>query len=262
MCLFLVLQTLFKGRSKPALCFIASLIFILLVGPVAKPLKTLYSYDLYRLNCTFPKPLEDLLSWLENNTGREGRILIEDSEFDSAHQYYGAHFPALFPERVKREFLCGPRPMYPIKHSYASFTSGVLFEKTISDYSLEELNEMFDLFNVKWAVIWSPESRDFFNRYPHYLVPLHTIDNFTIFQVNRTPSFFLKGKGTVTSDYNRIALSEISPEDSEIIISYHWMQGLATEPPRKIERVFLSGDPIGFIRILDPPSSLAVYNTY
>jgi hypothetical protein len=262
MCLFLVLQTLFKGRSKPAVCFIASLIFVLLVGPVAKPLKALYSYDLYRLNCTFPQPLTDLLAWFENNTSREGRILIEDSEFDSEHQFFGAHFPALFPERVKREFLCGPRPMYPIKHSYASFTSGVLFEREIGDYSLEELKEMFDLYNVKWVVIWSPESRDFFSRYPNYLLPLHRIDSFTIVQVNRTPSFFLKGKGIVLSDYNRIELDEISPEDSEIIISYHWMQNLATEPPRKIERVNLSGDPIGFIRILDPPHSLVVYNTY
>jgi hypothetical protein len=262
MCLFLVFQTLFKGRGKPTICFIAPLIFVLLVGPVAKPLKTLYSYDLYRLNCTFPQPLKDLLAWLEKNTGREGRILIEDSEFDTEHQYYGAHFPALFPEWVKREFLCGPRPMYPIKHSYASFTSGVLFERTISDYSLEELKEMFDLYNVQWVVIWSPESGDVFSRYPGYLVPLHKIDSFTIFQVKRTPSFFLKGRGTVKADYNRIELGEISPEGSEIIISYHWMQGLATEPPRKIDRVYLSGDPIGFIRILDPPRALVVYNTY
>jgi hypothetical protein len=262
MCIFLVLQTLFKGRSKLAVCFIASIIFVLLVGPVAKPFKALYSYDLYRLSCTFPKPLQDLLAWLENNTDRKGRILIEDSESDTEHQYYGAHFPALFPEQVKREFLCGPRPMYPIKHSYASFTSGVLFEKKISDYSLEELKEMFDLFNVKWIVSWSSESRDFFSRYPGYLVQLQTIDSFTMYEVQRTPSFFLKGEGTATSDYNRIELGEVTPQDSQIIISYHWMQGLRTKPPRKIERVFLGNDPIGFIRILDPPRSLVVYNTY
>ena len=121
---------------------------------------------------------------------------------------------------------------------------------------------MFDLYNVKWVVTWSPESLDFFSRYPEYLIPLHKIDSFTIFKVKRNPSFFLKGKGTVKSDYNRIELREISPQDSEIIISYHWMQGLATEPPRKIDRLYLGGDPIGFIRILDPPHSLVVYNTY
>ena len=77
------------------------------------------------------------LNWLENHTNREGRIIIEDSESDTFHQYYKAHLPALFPEYVKHEYLCSPRPMYP---SYTSFTSGVLFEKKIGDYTFEELN--------------------------------------------------------------------------------------------------------------------------
>ena len=108
--IYCTLQPLFRGKSLPAICFICSLIFAVLVGPVAKPLKAIYGYDLYRLSCAFPPPLTDLLTWLENHTSREGRILIEDSECDTEHQYYGAHFPALFPEYVKREYLCGPRP--------------------------------------------------------------------------------------------------------------------------------------------------------
>jgi len=35
--------------------------------------------------------------------------------------------------------------MYPIKHSYTSFTSGVLFEKEIGDYTFEELNYLPEL---------------------------------------------------------------------------------------------------------------------
>ena len=261
-CILLVYQFLLAGKSKPAIYFCVVLTLALLVGPVAKPLKAIYNYNLYRLNCDFPKPLTELLDWLEHNTSREGRILIEDSESDTGHQFYGAHFPALFPEYVKREFLCGPRPLYPIKHSYASFTSGVLFERNITDYTLEELKEMFDLYNVQWIVAWSQESLDFFNRYPGYLVSVTKIDHFTVYQVQRTPSFFLKGEGRVQSDYNRLELSQITPQGSEIVLSYHWMQGLKTEPPRTLERVFLGGDPIGFIRILDPPNKLVIYNAY
>ena len=262
MCMFLVLQTLFKGKTAPAACFIASIIFLLLVGPVIKPIKTIYNYNLYRLSCKFPTPLKELMDWLAANTDRGGRVLVEDSEYDSGHQFYGAHFPALFPEVVKREYLCGPRPMYPVKHSYASFTSGVLFERKITDYSLEELEQMFDLYNVKWIVCWSDTSKDFFDQYPDYLTSKGKIDRFTTYTVNRTPSFFLKGEGKVTSDYNRLELSQIGAEDNEIIISYHWMDQLRTEPERRMERVFIGGDPIGFIRILDPPGTLVIYNTY
>jgi hypothetical protein len=233
-----------------------------LVGPVAKPLKAIYTYNLYRLSCKFPTPLKELLNWLEEHTNREGRILIEDSEFDTLHQYYGAHLPALFPEYVKREYLCGPRPMYPIKHSYVSFTAGVLFEKKIEDYSLDELKKSFDLYNVKWIVCWLENSKNFFNQYPEYILKKAEIDKFTIYQVNRKPSFFLKGAGVIRSDYNRLELEQVVAQDSEIIINYHFMKDLKTNPERKLERVLLGDDPIGFIRILNPSRSLVIYNGY
>jgi len=260
--MLLSIHTLFKGRNMTASLFILSLAFVFLVYPVMKPLKAIYKYNLYRLSCNFPAPLKDLLNWIKEHTTREGRILIEDSEFDTGHQYYGAHLPALFPEYVKREYLCGPRPMYPIKHSYASFTAGVLFEKNIEDYSLEELKSSFKLYNVKWIVCWLEKSKDFLNQYPEYIVKTAEIDKFTIYQVKRKPSFFLKGEGKVKSDYNRLELNQIAAEDSEIIISYHFMKYLKTKPKRKLERVFLSDDPIGFIRIIDPPRSLTIYNGY
>jgi len=258
----LVLQNIFKGKSVTTILFISSLTFALLVGPVLKPLKIIYRDKLYRLNCEFPAPAKDLLNWLEANTTPEGRILLEDSEFDTDHQYYGAHLPALFPEYVKREFLCGPRPKYPIKHSYASFTAGLLFEKKIGDYSLDDLQQQFNLYNVKWIVCWSEESEEYFNHFPEYLMKLQEIDKFTVYQVNREPSFFIKGKGLVKSDYNRLELSHVVPQDSEVIINYHWMKYFKTDPPRKLERVFVGNDPVGFIRIVDPPKSLVIYNGY
>ena len=263
--IFLLFQTLLKGKGIPALCFSAALVFAVLVGPVVKPLKAIVSYNLYRLSCEFPPPLTELLSWLEEHTTRDGRILLEDSEFSREiprHAYYGGHFPALFPEKVQREFLCGPRPMYPIKHSYASFEAGVLFEKKIEDYSLEELKQHFDRYNVKWIVCWLEKSKNFFNQYPDYLVKQAEIDTFTIYEVTRNPSFFLKGAGVVQADYNQLALSQLAAADDEVIISYHWMQGLTTKPARKLERIFIGADPIGFIRIIDPPQSLVIYNGY
>jgi len=78
--------------------------------------------------------------------------------------------------------------------------------------------------------------------------------------VNREPSFFLKGNGKVTSGYKRIALSEITAEEGELIISYHFLKTLITIPERTVERVYLGGDPVGFIRIINPPRSLVIEN--
>lgn len=256
------LRALFEKRGVAARLFSAALLFALLVGPVIQPLKTIYSYNLYRLNCEFSPAVEELLAWLDEHTTREGRILLEDSEYDTGHRFGGAHLPALFPERVKREYLCGPRPMYPVKHSYASFTAGVLFEKRIEEYSREELQRQFDRYNVTWVVCWLDRSKEFFNRHPGYLTRENEIASFTIYRVNRKPSFFIKGSGEVSADYNRLELTGIVPENGVIIIGYHWMQALRTQPEISLEQAFLGGDPVGFIRITNPPPSLVIYNAY
>ena len=86
--------------------------------------------------------------------------------------------------------MCGPRPRYPVKHSFASFTRGELFEKDINLYTLSELKYMLKIFNVKWIVCWYEESINFFDRYPEYLNLLGVIDKFAIYEVNRNASFF------------------------------------------------------------------------
>jgi hypothetical protein len=204
----------------------------------------------------------DLLSWLEDHTGRDGRILIEDSEFDTAHQFYGGHLPALFPEHLKREYLCGPRPMYPIKHSYASFTAGLLFEKKLEDYSFEELASALETYNAKWIVCWLEQSKALFNQYPDYLIKMAEIDKFTIYEVKREPTFFLKGRGTIQADYNRLELRDLVAEDGEVVIKYHWMKYLKTDPPLTIQRAPVLNDPIGFIKIINPPEAVTIFNGY
>jgi hypothetical protein len=259
------LKILLQGRRIPAVTFISCAAFVLLYQPVVKPFITLFKLKPYRLSCAFPEKLGELLDFLGKNTTREGRILIEDSEYlreSPTHEYYGGHFPGLFPEYLKREYLCGPRPLYPIKHSYASFTRGVLFGRRVEEYRREELQKLFDLYNVKWIVCWFKSSKDFIDQFPEYISKIADIDNFSVYAVKREPSFFIKGKGTVRADYNRLELNNVSAEDDEIIISYHWMKTLKLAQGSSIERVFLGGDPVGFIKIKHPPQSLLIINAY
>ena len=121
---------------------------------------------------------------------------------------------------------------------------------------------MFDTYNVRWIVCWYEESKKFFERFPDYIIKIADIDKFIIYEVKRRPSFFIKGQGTVHSDYNRLELKNIVPEDNEIIISYHWMKNFKSIPPAQVERVFIAGDPVGFIKIKNPQTSLVIENSY
>jgi hypothetical protein len=257
---------LLKGRSSVASGYIICVAFVLLYRPVVRPFATFYNSKPFRMSCVFPGKLQGLLKYLETHTTRAGRILIEDSEYlrtvSPFHQFYGGHFPGLFPEYLQREYLCGPRPMYPIRHSYASFVRGVLFDKNIADYTEAGLKERFDTYNVKWIVCWYQESKKYLERFPAYIIKMADIDNFSIYEVIREPSFFLKGSGTVHADYNHLDLENVSAEDDEVIISYHWMKKLRLAQGGPIEQIFLEGDPIGFIRIKHPPRSLSIVNGY
>jgi len=257
---------LLKGRRPAAIAFIFWVAGVVLYRPVVRPFITLYYAKISQVSCVFPEKLRGLLKYLETHTTREGRILIEDSEYlrniSPAHQYYGGHFPGLFPEYLQREYLCGPRPMYPIKHSYASFVRGVLFDKDIADYTFAELQRCFATYNVKWIVCWYLESKKYFERFPDYIKKMADIDGFTIYEVKREPSFFIKGRGTVHADYNRLDLENVSSEDDVVIVSYHWMKKLRIAQGGPIEQIFLNGDPIGFIKIKHPPRSLSIVNGY
>ncbi len=266
--LAICLDLLFRARLRYESLMLSVLLFVMLYQPAVRPFLTIARNGLYRLNCTMPQPVAELIGFLGRHTTPEGRILIEDSEsinkpgYFEPEAYYGTHLPGLFPLLLKREYLCGPRPMYPIQHSFASFTRGVLFDRPIAGYTLTELRSAFDVFNVRWIVCWLDESRSFFNALPHYIRPLGTVGRFAVYEVLREPSFFIKGSGRVTSDYNRLELTDVQPEDGEVIISYHWMKYLTTDTGAVIERAMVGGDPVGFIKIKNPPARLTVYNGY
>jgi hypothetical protein len=223
------------------------------------------SYKIKRgeiLDATLPPHGWAMIEWIKENTAREGRILIEDAgEKWGGQKYFGGHLPALLPWYVKREFIGGPEPDYFIKHHFASFINGKLFQRDITDFSASLLQTYFDAYNIKWIIAWSDKSKAYFKRHASYIIYLHTIGEFSFYEVNRDPSFFLQGSGKLSADYNKIFVTEASA--GEIVIKYHWLSTLKTRPPLKIERCQILDDPIGFIRIYNGEiREFEIYNAY
>ena len=72
----------------------------------------------------------------------------------------------------------------------------------------------------------------------------------------------MKGAGKVKASYNRIDLDGLIAEDGEVVIAYHWMETLRATPDVKLERFMIGGDPVGLIKISNPPSFLTIRNSY
>ena len=188
--------------------------------------------------------------------------MLESSDFDSGHQWYGGHIEYLFPIWTNREYLDNSYRFNPLADTFTSFGSGELFWRPVGSFTADSLKAYFDLYNVKWIICWSEASRKAFGAFSPFIVPLAKIDKFQICRVERSPTYFLKGSGSSRSEANKIHLTGIKADGGEIIVSYHWMKFLRTDPPREVEKAFLLDDPVGFIKIKDPPPELVIYNNY
>lgn len=251
-------------RSWCVRAVIMLLVAAILYTPLLFPLAVMTKNGLYRLQSRMPEQVGQLLQVLEDHTDVSGRILIEDSESVDGRPeaFYGGHYPALFPLQLKRHYLCGPRPLYPIIHSYASFTEGVLFERPIEEYGLQEMQLMFDSYNVKWIVAWHEPSKRRFEQFPDYIRQIARVDKFTVYEVVREPSFFLRGSGIMEVDANEIRLRALKADNGSVVLSLHWLETLHADGDARIRRVDAAGDPVGFIAVETDAPEVTIRNRY
>lgn len=205
-------------------------------------------------------PMKRLVSWIKQETSSDARIMIEESAYESGNQYYDTFLIALLPKLTQREFIGGPYPYLGLRHGFAKFHASTLFGKQIGKFSPNRLKRYLDLYNVGWIVCFHPKSVLYFDGQPDYFLSRGKIDRFHLYEVNRKPSFILKGEGRVRSELNTIFVEEF--EGDELVLKYHWLKTFKTTPQVHIEPIFLLKDPVPFIRIKNPPSSLVIYNGY
>lgn len=243
--------------------FISLIVISYLIGTLlSTPYYHLLAKKDFRLVTRIPDPIEELTQWIKDNTSAEGRILIENSDFETNHQYYGTHLPYLFPLITNREYIGNYAYYTASLDTFTSFSSGHLFKRPIEEYTPEGLWPYINLYNIKWVIVWSDNSRAFFESSPHYFTFKKRIDKFFIYEANRMNTFFIKGQGKIKAELNRIELRNVKAEDGEIIIAYHWMKYLRTKPEITINQTFLLNDPVGFITLKNPPENVVIYNSY
>lgn len=210
-----------------------------------------------KLSYSLSPDYQRLIDWIKLNTSREGRILLEDSGWVTYHKHNGGHMPGLLAFYTNREFIGGP---YPYGKIFANFYEGWLFNRPIQQFSFPQLKKYMELYNIKWIISHSSQAIKYFSSSPRYFLFKDKIGDFNIYEVNRKADYFIKGEGKISAEINKIELSEIKGE--EIIIKYHWISTLKTKPERPIDSIEMLEDPNGFIRILNPPPSLLIYNGY
>lgn len=197
-----------------------------------------------------------IIDWVGRETPRDARVLFEESGDETGFVYDGMYLSSFLPHLTGRQLIGGPINLYNDRHHFAEFHSGKLFKRDIGAIADDELRNYLRLYNIGAVVAFHPASVKKLLSIPGLVTVDRRIGPIHLMKVNQPLSWFVEGDGKVHAGANRLELRDL--KGSQIVLKYHWVAGLNSEPAAKIEAVRLADDPIPFIKLIDPPSSLVL----
>lgn len=209
-----------------------------------------------RLRSGLNDDLQRIVEWIQRETPADGRVLFEESGDESGFVYDGVYLSSFVPHLTGRQLIGGPINLYNDRHHFAEFHSGRLFKRDVRTLSDAQLRDYLRLYNIGAVVAFHPESVQRLQALTGLVTVEQRIGPVHLMKVHQPLTWFVVGAGKVSAGSNRLELSELS--GSEVVLKYHWVDGLSATPPTTIEAIQMLDDPIPFIKLVAPPSSLTL----
>ncbi len=209
-----------------------------------------------RLRSRLIPELSAIVDWVERETPINARLLFEESGDESGFVYDRTYLSSLLPSLTGRQLIGGPINLYNDRHHFAEFHSGKMFKKDVQSISDEELRNYLRLYNIGAIVAFDPASIQRLQSIPGLVTIEQRVGSIHLMKVNQRLSWFLAGEGEVKAGFNRLELADL--KGNEVILKFHWVEGLTAAPPTRIEPVTMADDPIPFIKLVHPPSNVTL----
>jgi hypothetical protein len=194
-----------------------------------------------------------LTRFLDRSTNEEDRILVE---VNLAPLWVEGHVPraivihrfALLPLAVHRELIGYVGVSSFAVHRYARFQPGWLLGKRLAELSEPAVGAMLRRYAISWVVGCSGWTLSELRRFSSVLEETQHIGVCRAFRVREPErSRLLEGSGRVQADLDRLEVSEANGE--RLVLKYHWIPNLRTDPPLPIADAPEPGAPVGFIAV-------------
>jgi hypothetical protein len=197
-----------------------------------------------------------IVDWVGRETPPGARVLFEESGDETGFVYDGIYLSSFLPHLTGRQLIGGPINLYNDRHHFAEFHSGKLFKREIGTITDDELRNYLRLYNIGAVVAFHPASVKKLLSIPGLVTVDRSIGPVHLMKVNQPLSWFAEGAGKVQVGTNRLELRDL--KGREIVIKYHWLESLNATPAVKIVPIKFADDPIPFIKLIDPPSSVVL----
>jgi hypothetical protein len=182
---------------------------------------------------------------LGSQTDPSARVMFELSH---ARIHDGGHMAGFLAVQSNREFIGGA---YPYTH-FANFWDNWMFGRPVTDLPIDRFREYVTLYNIGWILAHSDTARSYLAGMPDISLVAEN-GPLALYRIETNHTFFLQGKGEVVGrGMNRLEVSNL--EGDTIVLKYHYIPGMRTEPPVGIDGIKILDDPEPFIRIKQPPA--------
>ncbi|HPQ68341.1 MAG TPA: hypothetical protein PKW95_04390 [bacterium] len=197
-----------------------------------------------------------VMRWVEDNTDNSARILFEDV---FAAGLFGYRYVLPVQMRANRQFIGGPASDNQVIANKINFSVGYLADRPIETFSDDQIDAFLENYNIGWVCAFSPIAIAYFNARPDRFVPDGSAEAFHFYRVPMHSGYFAKGSGrVVAAAVNKLELVDLTPEEGEVVLRYHYARGMVTEPPVELARFAVDGDPQDFIRLVNPPGNVII----
>jgi hypothetical protein len=190
---------------------------------------------------TLPSSLRDQVDWMVQHTQPDARIMIAGH----ASHAFGGGKAAFLPMLTGRQMIAA---------DYYEFSSRRVEKFQPPRFyrqSHAHAQEYMRLFNIGYVVVWDMKGvGNYYQKYPEFYRQVSTSEGphpKTLFEVLRTPSWFLENAGTVEASVNRLHVTIANPE-LPAVICYRWSPNLHVNAPARLE-AFVVDEHTSLIRI-------------
>jgi hypothetical protein len=235
--------------TVPCLLFAASVTFLINIVHTE-------SQGKLRLRTLIRPEITEIARWVQQNTPDEARVLFEESGDETGFVYDGMYLSSFIAHWSGRELIGGPINLYNDRHHFAEFHSGRLFGRDIQVFTDDEIKRYFRLYNIGAVVAFHPASLQRLRSIPGLITLDRRLGPVHLMRVNQPADWFIQGQGQVMAKLNRLEVS--TGGATEVVLKYHWLHGLVSNPAATIVPVKIYEDPIPFIKVVDPPRSFTL----
>lgn len=190
-----------------------------------------------------------LQNFLRTQTDGSARVLFETS---LARVHDQAHLAGLYALDAQREFIGGPYPFTDFASAWDDFAFGA----RLSDRPGAELRELLDAYNVSWVLCHSAGCKAAMASQTETR-PVAEFGVVTAYRRTRAASFSFNGDAQVLRRcINRVDIRASGA--SELILKYHWTEGLTIDPPATISHRTVVPGARPFIVVQNAPAEFTL----